>query len=46
MDTLSQPEKKKVEKNATGNCKAYKSELSPEEYEKYIELRQKKYTNY
>lgn len=43
MDPLSQTEKKKVEKIATGNCKVYESELSPEEYEKYIELRQKVY---
>ena len=43
MDPLSQTEKKKVEKIATGNCKVNESELSPEEYEKYIELRQKVY---
>lgn len=43
MDSLSVTEKKKVEKIATGNCKVYESELFPEEYEKYIELRKKVY---
>jgi hypothetical protein len=43
MDPLSQTEKKKVEKIATGNCKVYESELSHEEYEKYLELRKKVY---
>jgi len=43
MDPLSITEKKKVEKIATGNCKVYESELTPEEYQQYIELRKKVY---
>ena len=43
MDKNSQTEKKKVEKIATGNCKVYENELSPEEYQKYLELRKKVY---
>jgi hypothetical protein len=43
MDPTSITEKKKVEKIATGNCKVYESELTPEEYQRYIELRQKVY---
>lgn len=43
MDKNSQTEKKKVEKIATGNCKVYENELSPEEYQQYLELRKKVY---
>jgi len=43
MDPMSITEKKKVEKIATGNCKVYESELTPEEYQRYIDLRKKVY---
>jgi len=43
MDPLSETEKKKVEKIATGNCKVYESELNEEDYKKYLELREKVY---
>jgi hypothetical protein len=35
--------KKNVENISTGNCKVYESELSPEKYKKYKELRKKVY---
>ena len=43
MDSLSETEKKKVEKIATGNCKVYENELISEDYQRYLELRQKVY---
>jgi hypothetical protein len=43
MDPMSITEKKKVEKIATGNCKVYESELTQEEYQRYIDLRKKVY---
>lgn len=43
MDPMSITEKKKVEKIATGNCKVYENELTPEEYQRYIDLRKKVY---
>ena len=36
-------DKKWVERIATGNCKLYESELHPEKYKYYIELREKIY---
>ena len=35
--------KKKTEIIATGNCKVYETELSPEKYQYYVELREKVY---
>jgi len=39
----SKTNKKAVEKIATGNCKVYESELSKEQYSKYLELRKSVY---
>jgi hypothetical protein len=35
--------KRKVEQVATGNCKVYESELSPERFQIYLTLREKVY---
>jgi hypothetical protein len=40
---LSGVTKKKVEVIATGNCKVFEKELSPENYQKYLSLRQQVY---
>ena len=41
----SSVDKQKVETIATGNCKVYESELSPEKYKYYLQLREKVYLN-
>ena len=38
--------KTKIEKYATGNCKVFESELPPDRYHSYLELREKVYTFY
>jgi len=40
---LSLVDKKHVEQVATGNCKVYPTELSPEEFIRYQDLREKVY---
>ena len=41
VNPLSITTKKKVEQIATGNCKLFQSELSPDRYAYYLELRTK-----
>jgi DNA-binding ferritin-like protein (Dps family) len=43
VNPLSHVDKKRVEHVATGNCKVYPHELSPEEYKHYLDLREKVY---
>ena len=39
----SHVDKKLVEKISTGNCKVYPSEISPEKYQYYVQLRKRVY---
>jgi lipoate-protein ligase A len=44
QNPYSKIDKKKVEKISTGNCKIYKTELTSERYEYYLNLREKIYS--